>query len=683
MYNLLMLLSTVIVCALSPLAHADLVEDAIKATGIERGLCVVIGIGDADLDANIAKRKSFVVERLLTDWTAVHAHREALAKADVFPLANAQYVRNYEVLPYAPQLVNLLIIDMDALKEAAPTEKEIKRALVWGGKAYVKRGGTWSVLENPYPDDVDDWPHSLRGADRIPVSEDKRINDNIDGMKWSADNHKSVEQRGSAMLISDGKHYSIRQSWSREARKRGEWPQSYTLVARDAQNGLVLWTAPVAWMPSFSSRVLSQNYNSHWATGNNKVYIYTKVGGHLQALDGDTGKVIHTYEQLPTLKPGNAAMPEAANDRTKLAGLSHPALRWTKFSEGRTPLAQPVHYAQSSVLVLGDKLVHCFGNNVWIIEEASGKILGSGKVDAVIEQSLIGEDGHLYCVGEGFAFSLELPSCKLRWKTYFSQKDAVVHQVKAFTGPKYGVLALLAVTEAEGSFSRGDIVGIDSSNGKEMWRVENQDFNATHLAMHRGMVMTDGWKNGTYYDPKTGKEVGGHRVDFDTGGCSYATYTADYMIRGLALHSLANPENILIGDGVRGLCQNPVYPAYGQLYSFGTNCGCSVFYRAGLSAFYHAEDLTPTPDRERLFTEVGYDAPKQMLKGTIVKSALTKDWSQGEGFYEGAKGFNLKAIPRPTLRAMQPFFRAADRKWARNKPANWYNDGTRVAEKDQ
>lgn len=667
---------------------AGVSEDAVKSTGIDRGLAVVVG----DLDGTpleLARRGSFVVENLRRDWSAVYAQREAFARAGVFPLANAQYVRDFTRLPYAPQLVNLLIIDLDALGSTAPDGAEIRRALVWGGKAYVKRGGKWSVTDKRMPDDVDQWPHALRGPDRIPVSKDKRVSDNIDGMKWAAEHWKSIEQRGSAMLMSDGKHYSIRRHHLGQRHERrddpseGRWDTTYTLVARDAQNGLVLWTRPVAWIPSFSSRVMSQNYNGHWATGNNRVYVYTEVGGHLTALSGDTGKVVKVYDQLPKLAAGNTPMPPRTWDWDKdLAKREHPFLSWSGFQGGQTPLAEPVQFSQSAVIVLGDRLVHCFGKNIWVLDEASGNILGQGSVDHQIEQSLVGENGHLYCVGEGYAMSFELPSCKPWWKTFFSKEDALLREVKAMTGPRYGVLALLAYNEGEGSFSKGDVVGIDTATGKLMWRVENQDFNATHLAMHNGVVMTDGWKGGNHYDPKTGEKVGGHDVDFDTGGCSYATYTEQYMIRGLALHSIENPEEILIGDGVRALCQNPIYPAYGQLYSFGTNCGCSVFYRAGLSAFYPAAGVEPMSDAKRWAGSMNARAIAGELKATETKSVLTDDWHRGDGFYIGTKGYTFQAVPASVVQPIRQLSQVAGPKWTRNKQPNWYNDALRKAEAD-
>ena len=89
-----------------------------------------------------------------------------------------------------------------------------------------------------------------------------------------------------------------------------------------------------------------------------------------------------------------------------------------------------------------DRLVHCFGKIIWVIDEESGKILGQGTVDHEIEQSLVGEDGHLHCVGEGYAMSFELPSCKQRWKTFFSKKDVLLREVKAMTGPRYGMSIL-------------------------------------------------------------------------------------------------------------------------------------------------------------------------------------------------------------------------------------------------
>jgi len=221
-----------IACALlfAPTATAaDFFKQAIDATEIGRGLCVIVGPGDVELDTAFAESGDFVVERLLTEWPEVYSHRAALAKAGVFPLANVQHTHSVNPLPYADHLINLLIIDLDALGAAAPTEEEIKRVLAFEGKAYVKRSNAWQVIENPTPDDVDTWPHALRGPDRRPVSKDKRIQPHMEGVKWFNEKYSDVGQQGAGMRIADGKVYYTR-VWVEG--RGGDW--RYQVVARDA-----------------------------------------------------------------------------------------------------------------------------------------------------------------------------------------------------------------------------------------------------------------------------------------------------------------------------------------------------------------------------------------------------------------------------------------------------------------
>jgi len=610
-------------------SKADMVGSILEKTGVRGGLAVVIG-GDGSLEQSLAQTGVFMVEGLRTDMPEVLATRSALAEAGVFPLANVQWHPDLPKLPYAPRLVNLLVADLDGLANSAPSAEEIRRVLTWGGKAYLKQGGDWRILGNPKPAEADEWPHALRGADRIPVSTDGYITSNLDGLKWVADHWKNIEQRGAAILISDGKQYTVRTSFNREARRAGKWPRSHTLMARDAQNGLMLWSRPLAWVPSFSFREYSQSYNSHLAAGNNRVYAYLEIGGHLTALDGDTGEVVQVYQETPVLEAGSQAIP----------------LPGRKFDDGITPLKNPDWLASSTVMLKGKGLVQVYGPHIRVLNESDGRLLGSRDLAYVGQHALIGEDGHLYVVGEGNLESYTLPDLSPRWRS------EVTEQVKLMTGPRNGVLPLTGFVEfvKRKAFINGRIYGFDTETGQTLWTRDEYVHGGGHVVMMDNYLHIDGWKNGTYLDPRTGNKVGGHSVDFDVGGCSFPTFVPGYMIRGLTLHSLEDENDILIGDGVRPLCQNPMFPALGHVYSFGTNCGCSVFYRAGLSAFYPADTPDWTPEERRLAAWPDLRAPAMELKATELDIGLVHDWRRGEGFYPGTKGYNYKRMPREVLR---------------------------------
>ena len=334
--------------------------------------------------------------------------------------------------------------------------------------------------------------------------------------------------------------------------------------------------------------------------------------------------------------------------KTTLKGHKDAVLRWSDFAGKQRPLTAPVAdaflYAQSSVLVLGDQLVYAFGNQVWVLEEASGKILGQTTLKHNLTQALVGEDGHFYGVGEGQVLSLGLPEAKLRWTTTYANDEGYSDVIKAFTGPRDSVLALMYKNEGGGTWGKGQIIGVDTTSGEIRWRQKHGNLNAAHLVMVNGVVAVDNWKKGTWYDPKSGEKIGGHPVDFDMGGCSYPTYTQDYMIRGLSLHSLNNPEDILIGDGTRPHCQNPVYPAYGHLFVPGTGCGCSVFFRSGISSHYPADDFEPTPPEARLMKGMKLKVMASKLTPTPMDSLLVKDWKNAQGFNAGGKRFNYNKM---------------------------------------
>ena len=229
--------------------------------------------GDGQLEKELAKEGSFLVEGLSDDWEEVLKKREEMAKAGLFPLVNLQYHRDTRVLSYAPHLVNLLVADLDALGAQAPSEDELKRTLAWEGKAYVKKSGVWKVVDNPRPTDMDEWTHPPRSAEKVPVSTDAHINSNMDGLKWAASQIKKVSGRASASLFHDGKAFSMEKTSAIRSKKDKEkWPSQYHLVVRDANNGLMLWKKQIGFMlwkkqigfmEEFKARMFSQNYNSH------------------------------------------------------------------------------------------------------------------------------------------------------------------------------------------------------------------------------------------------------------------------------------------------------------------------------------------------------------------------------------------------------------------------------------
>ena len=167
--------------------QAESVELIEEKAPFAAGLVVVIQ-GDGQLELELAERGNYLVESLQSNWSAVSSLRQRFADANAFPIANAQFARSMETLPYIPQLVNVLVLDRDSAEGPLPSDEEIKRVLAFGGIALVKSQGQWRTIENSTPDNTDEWTHSLHGPGRVPISQDKLINDNLDGLRWVAEN---------------------------------------------------------------------------------------------------------------------------------------------------------------------------------------------------------------------------------------------------------------------------------------------------------------------------------------------------------------------------------------------------------------------------------------------------------------------------------------------------------------
>jgi hypothetical protein len=81
-------------------------------------------------------------------------------------------VKTAASLPYYDRLVNLLVADLDALGDDAPSKEEINRVLGYEGVAYLKQDGKWTKTAKPTPKNVDAWTHYHYDASGNPVSKD-------------------------------------------------------------------------------------------------------------------------------------------------------------------------------------------------------------------------------------------------------------------------------------------------------------------------------------------------------------------------------------------------------------------------------------------------------------------------------------------------------------------------------
>lgn len=288
-------LAAVLLCGSVSLASETPAGKAIlDASGVRGGLVVCVGCGDGRLIADLRPNDRYLVQGLDTSHKNVAAARRHLRSLGFYGDVS---VRQWDAgfLPYGDNLVNLLVVDRP---EAIPPG-EIARVLAPRGVAMVRgsldtadvglkprEAGAlqgWSGYAKPVPEEIDDWTHYLHDAGNNAVAQDDRVGPPRhlqwkNGPMWC----RSHEFASSVhtLISADGRLIGIFDEGI-IGQPRGV-PAIWTLIARDAFNGKLLWRRPCA-------RV---NPQALTAAGN-RVYVTLRSRGPLMILDAATGETLH------------------------------------------------------------------------------------------------------------------------------------------------------------------------------------------------------------------------------------------------------------------------------------------------------------------------------------------------------------------------------------------------------
>lgn len=269
--------------------HADepgrpsaLAREILSATGVKGGLVVHLGCGDGALTAALRSSDSYLVQGLDADRTNVARARKHLRELGLYGKVSAAR-RAGRHLPYADNLVNLVVAeDLDGVEM-----DEVLRVLVPGGVAYVRKAGTWTKTIKPRPEEIDHWTHYFHGPNNNAVARDTRVGPPRH-LQWKSPpewcrSHDGVPSSIALVLSAGGRLFSV---VDEGLTGQPGLPQRWTLVARDAFNGVLLWKKPL-------SRRLPQK--GMVATAE-KLYVVSLTDNLLSVLDAATGKALRTYK---------------------------------------------------------------------------------------------------------------------------------------------------------------------------------------------------------------------------------------------------------------------------------------------------------------------------------------------------------------------------------------------------
>ncbi|KPJ71439.1 MAG: hypothetical protein AMS14_09145 [Planctomycetes bacterium DG_20] len=264
----------------------------LDAAGVKGGLVVHVGCGDGRLTAALHAGQRYLVHGLDTDAATVEAARAHIQSLGLYGPVSADRFDGAR-LPYVDNLVNLLVAE--DLGNVAMDE--VMRVLAPRGVAYIRQSGNQTRTVKPWPETIDEWTHYLHGPDNNAVA-----NDTVAGpprrIQWKAGpayaRHHDTLASVSALVSTAGRVFYVIDEGLTSLL---HFPPKWTLVARDAFNGILLWKRPIpTWEDSLRPfRSGPPQLARRLVAVGDRVYVTLGYDAPVTALDAATGDVIRTY----------------------------------------------------------------------------------------------------------------------------------------------------------------------------------------------------------------------------------------------------------------------------------------------------------------------------------------------------------------------------------------------------
>jgi len=270
---------SIMLCAAAPVAAVE----------VEGGLVVCIGAEALQSLAADWKKPGCVFQCLETSQERVASLRKKIQAAGCY--GKVSVVRfDGQRLPYINNLVNLVV----ASSGSRVPNSELQRVLAPYGVAVVDGKKT----TKPYPKEMDEWPQYLHGADNNCVAQDTVVGPPrhvqwISGPAWTRAHIGAASM--ASMVSAGGRLFTIEDT---ETAENPLLPAKWKLIARNAFNGVELWTMDYAKWEQVT--VYIKNYHAQMkrrlvATGST-VYCTPGLDAPLTALDAATGKPVKQYK---------------------------------------------------------------------------------------------------------------------------------------------------------------------------------------------------------------------------------------------------------------------------------------------------------------------------------------------------------------------------------------------------
>ena len=269
-------------------------HEIIADTGVKGGLIVHLGCTDGKLTAALAADNTCLIHALTTDPQQLETARRHIRSQGQYGRISVDLL-DEKRLPYADNLVNLIVAENLCGLET----DELMRVLAPGGTLAVKQNNNWKNTIKPKNKDTDEWTHYRHDASGNAVAHDKVVGPPRH-LQWIAEprHTRSHEHTPSinALVSAGGRIFYIAdQAPVNSLTDSPKW----SLIARDAYNGLHLWQKPFdPWFPHIVNwGATPSELQRRLVADDQRIYVTLGLHAPLSAIDAATGEILKTYER--------------------------------------------------------------------------------------------------------------------------------------------------------------------------------------------------------------------------------------------------------------------------------------------------------------------------------------------------------------------------------------------------
>jgi outer membrane protein assembly factor BamB len=586
--------------------NAPTAQQVFKETGVSAGLAVVVGTTDGALEADLTNDGKMLVQGLALSEEAAAKARKFIFEKKLYGLASVSVIKT-TTLPYYDRIVNLLVADLDALGQDAPSKGEIDRVLGYEGVAYLKQGGKWSKTVKPTPKEVDNWGHYFYDASRNSVSKDLLVGP-PNAVRWLGG--PTGRNPIGGPRTSDGTLVQISNPY-RPSKVRGgrtvPWApvDGVAMWAKDVNSGVMLWYRVLSRLPARGYMRWSGygwDFTETFVAAGGRVYGYDFTADERVALTAwniRTGTVERVFDKSVVFRKADMPEPPAQSKGPK--------------PDWRTPAHEA--FADTTVLVHDGNVVQALWDKAYVMEARSGEVLWKkcAPPGTNIAKVLVSGDRLIAFLvepmKERFSRNLEVPYVaaeawllkdgKPLWRTELKGLTYGQDHRRCFGFGSRDHYLLIPTTGKTAT-----LLLLDTRDGSRIWERPPGTFFYLWSILGDQIWGCRG-KSGGVLDLATGKNLYNLGMP-NTGNCSIGAGTLNYFMQKKVFFPVAEAGSLDRRNSpfyylrtVTQTCGENLCPSYGSVYNMPPVCGCEIALSA-TQAWYGIKPTAAVTDDTRL-----------------------------------------------------------------------------------